>query len=38
MAANIPGKPREMLMYAGGVPAYLEELRNFAAAGKRVTC
>jgi cyclohexanone monooxygenase len=33
MAANIPGKTREMLMYPGGVPAYLEILRNCASAG-----
>jgi cyclohexanone monooxygenase len=24
MGANIPGKPREMLMYPGGLPRYLE--------------
>lgn len=28
MAANIPGKAREMLMYPGGLPAYREELRD----------
>lgn len=31
MAANIPGKTREMLMYPGGVPAYVEILRTCAA-------
>ena len=33
MAANIPGKAREMLMYAGGVPAYIEILRDCANKG-----
>ncbi len=33
MAANIPGKAREMLMYPGGLPAYMEELRTSAAKG-----
>jgi len=27
MGANIPGKPREMLMYPGGLPRYLETFR-----------
>lgn len=25
MGANIPGKPREMLSYPGGLPAYLQK-------------
>ncbi|MFT4561764.1 MAG: cation diffusion facilitator CzcD-associated flavoprotein CzcO [Gammaproteobacteria bacterium] len=33
MAANVPGKVREMLMYAGGVPAYRDILNNCAADG-----
>ncbi len=33
MGANIPGKPKEMLMYTGGLPAYLGELRDCAAKG-----
>ncbi len=33
MGANIPGKARECLMYAGGLPAYLEELEASAAKG-----
>lgn len=33
MGANIPGKHREMLMYTGGLPLYLEELRKSHAAG-----
>ncbi len=28
MGANIPGKPKEMLMYPGGLPSYLEAFRN----------
>ncbi|MEM7468107.1 MAG: NAD(P)/FAD-dependent oxidoreductase [Pseudomonadota bacterium] len=28
MGANVPGKPREILMYPGGVPLYLEELQR----------
>jgi cation diffusion facilitator CzcD-associated flavoprotein CzcO len=28
MGANIPGKPREMLMYPGGLPRYLETFRT----------
>ena len=27
MGANIPGKQREMLMYPGGLPRYLEEFK-----------
>ncbi len=27
MGANIPGKPREILMYAGGLPKYLESFK-----------
>jgi cyclohexanone monooxygenase len=33
MGANIPGKVREMLMYSGGLPMYLKELRDSAAKG-----
>jgi len=33
MGANIPGKHREMLMFTGGLPLYLEELRKSHAAG-----
>ena len=33
MAANVPGKVREMLMYAGGVPAYLDILNDCRANG-----
>jgi cyclohexanone monooxygenase len=33
MGANIPGKVREMLMYSGGLPMYLQELRESAAKG-----
>ncbi|NNL87308.1 MAG: cyclopentanone 1,2-monooxygenase, partial [Myxococcales bacterium] len=33
MGANIPGKTREMLMYAGGLPAYLQELSESASRG-----
>ncbi|MEM7541795.1 MAG: NAD(P)/FAD-dependent oxidoreductase [Pseudomonadota bacterium] len=33
MGANIPGKPREILMYPGGVPMYMEELKNCVANG-----
>jgi len=32
LGANIPGKPREMLAFAGGLPAYMEKCR-----GKRPT-
>ena len=31
MGANIPGKKKEMLMYPGGLPKYLEEFRHCAA-------
>jgi len=31
MGANIPGKKREILMYTGGVPAYMETLSACAA-------
>jgi hypothetical protein len=27
MGANIPGKPREMLLYLGGVDVYLKKCR-----------
>ncbi len=33
MGANIPGKKRELLMYAGGLPAYLEILEASVAKG-----
>ncbi|MGD9604313.1 MAG: flavin-containing monooxygenase [Gammaproteobacteria bacterium] len=33
MGANIPGKKREMLMYAGGLPAYLAALEESRARG-----
>jgi cyclohexanone monooxygenase len=33
MGANIPGKVREMLMYSGGLPMYLQQLRESAARG-----
>ena len=33
MGANIPGKVRELLMYPGGLPLYLQELRESAAKG-----
>ncbi len=33
MGANIPGKARECLMYAGGLPAYLEALEASASNG-----
>lgn len=28
MGANVPGKPREQLNYAGGIPLYEEEIRK----------
>src|SRR5260370_12428321 len=28
LGANIPGKPREMLSFTGGLPAYLEKCRE----------
>jgi len=31
MGANIPGKKREMLMYTGGLPAYLAALEQSRA-------
>ncbi|MEM7541874.1 MAG: NAD(P)/FAD-dependent oxidoreductase [Pseudomonadota bacterium] len=33
MGANIPGKPREMLMYPGGLPKYLESFEQSRANG-----
>jgi cation diffusion facilitator CzcD-associated flavoprotein CzcO len=33
MGTNVPGKAKEMLMYTGGLPAYLEELRDCVAKG-----
>jgi len=33
MGANIPGKSREMLMYPGGLPRYLEEFRHCRDSG-----
>jgi cyclohexanone monooxygenase len=33
MGANIPGKVHEMLMYPGGLPLYLQELRESAEKG-----
>ncbi len=33
MGANIPGKRREMLMFPGGLPAYLEQFGESAAQG-----
>ena len=30
LGANIPGKPREMLAFAGGLPAYMEKCRESA--------
>jgi cation diffusion facilitator CzcD-associated flavoprotein CzcO len=33
MGANIPGKVRELLMYPGGLPLYLQELRESAEKG-----
>jgi cation diffusion facilitator CzcD-associated flavoprotein CzcO len=33
MGANIPGKPREMLMYPGGLPLYLETFAKCRANG-----
>ncbi len=35
MGANIPGKPKEMLMYPGGLPAYLNEFRECVTNGFR---
>jgi len=28
VGTNIPGKPREALNYAGGIPLYLQTIRN----------
>ena len=28
MGANVPGKPREQLNYAGGLPLYQQECRD----------
>jgi|HubBroStandDraft_6_1064221.scaffolds.fasta_scaffold06076_10 cation diffusion facilitator CzcD-associated flavoprotein CzcO len=33
VGANIPGKPREMLSFTGGLPAYLEKCRESAERG-----
>ena len=33
MGANIPGKPRELLNYPGGVPMYLQMCKASAANG-----
>jgi cyclohexanone monooxygenase len=33
MGTNIPGKVREMLMYPGDLPLYLQELRESAEKG-----
>ena len=33
MGANVPGKPREMLNYTGGIPRYAEELRAATETG-----
>lgn len=33
MGANIPGKPREMLAYTGGLPAYLQKCKESAGKG-----
>jgi cyclohexanone monooxygenase len=33
MGANIPGKTREILMYSGGLPMYLQQLADSAADG-----
>jgi cation diffusion facilitator CzcD-associated flavoprotein CzcO len=35
MGANVPGKPREMLMYPAGLPKYLEEFRTCVKEGYR---
>lgn len=35
MGANVPGKPREMLMYPAGVPSYLQQWADAAADGYR---
>jgi hypothetical protein len=33
MGSNIPGKPREPLIYLGGVPAYYEAINEVAKDG-----
>ncbi|MFG1347877.1 NAD(P)/FAD-dependent oxidoreductase [Xanthobacter autotrophicus DSM 431] len=33
LGANIPGKPREILVYPGGLPTYLDTVNNVAAKG-----
>jgi len=33
MGANIPGKKREMLVYPGGLPLYLQKCKESANAG-----
>jgi hypothetical protein len=33
MGANIPGKKREMLVYPGGLPLYLQKCKESASAG-----
>ena len=33
MGANVPGKPREMLAYTGGLPAYLQKCKESAEKG-----
>ncbi len=33
MGANIPGKPREALNYAGGIPRYVRECKEVAEKG-----
>ena len=33
MGDNIPGKPRECLLYLGGVPNYYKSLQDSAAEG-----
>jgi len=33
MGANIPGKKREMLVYPGGLPLYLQKCKESAEAG-----
>jgi cyclohexanone monooxygenase len=33
MAANIPGKPRELLNYPGGLPVYLQKCKESAENG-----
>ena len=33
LGANIPGKPREILAFAGGLPAYMAKFRESAERG-----